>query len=140
MINKERIGMPFGLMTDEEQEFLEGFPKKYLEFWYFTNEWRAITNNPPLDGSVSYRVKENMIFNNLYELQEFLECFTTDDYSFIAVDENLKVFNYNYKPNVNGNGWVNHGSLKHIITLKPEQLNFNFDWSETWFSKHEDIL
>jgi len=24
MINKERIGMPFGLMTDEEQEFLEG--------------------------------------------------------------------------------------------------------------------
>jgi len=76
------------------------------------------------------------VFNNLRELQGYLTCFTTSKYPFIAVDEDLDVCIYQEQPcDYKGIMWSTAKQSRIIFQLKPEQLNFDFQWNETWFCR-----
>jgi len=116
----------FGLLTDEQQEYLS----KYELEVYVHGHW--VHENGLVNPNFTYRVKRIRV-NTLAELDDCLSPFLTEEFPFIAMDEDLSVFLFNEKPKIEGkifNAW-------RAKELDIDYINLgSVDWKESLVSLH----
>ena len=84
---------PFGLLSEEEQEYLRGLDFSELEVFYF-KEWVRVLNKPLWDH-VAYRVKPQPLTKPSIDWSHVHE-----DYNWLATDKYGATFLYTDKPKI----------------------------------------
>ena len=123
---------PFGLLTEEEQDYLRGFELEIFN----GNDWTIKQNNNYLSDMHTYRIKKIKI-NNLSELDDFLSQYLSEELPFVAIDANKEIHLYSFKPALAVNEWKVYGYCKHIgFDTNTFIINKSIDWEESLLSLH----
>ena len=122
----------FGLLTEEQQEYLKNFK---IEF-FNGNDWVTKLSNIYLNDMHTYRIKPIGI-NNLSELDDYLSPYLSEEFPFIAMDANKEIHLYTSKPIPDVNEWILYGYCKNIgFDTNTFIINKSIDWEETLLSLH----
>ena len=122
---------PLGLLSKKQQDYLK---RQKLEF-FNGSVW--VKYNSKLRNYNTYRVRRKEI-KNLRELQDYTQQFLSEEYPFVAMDKDGRIFKYKKKPYLREDHYelFCDEKLYRIISSEKLDISNKIDWRESLSSLH----